>query len=144
MDIYEITMGAINRAQKRFVLVDGEIRDWKYMLTTDGAITENPSECRVAIIRNSNGFYEGIDTLLFYERPDQTVMCPTCGDLALAGFNRSRRYFRLDDNSILPFIATLPADSDEYIVAVYKLPDGLIKAVDIRTLDAYPELIEAA
>jgi hypothetical protein len=147
MDIYEIATAAMNRDHRRFVLIDGEILDWICMLDVNGAITVNANECRVAIIRNSSGFYEGIDTQMFYERPDKKVMLPACPDIALAGFNRTGRFFRAD-NSILKFIATLnakcePVDSDDYAVAVYQLPDGLLKAVDVRVLDAYPELHEA-
>lgn len=147
MNINDISTTVMNRSGQHFTLIDGTTLEWLCMIDLNGAITENSDDCVLAIIPTLSGLLTGLDTRLFYEKPNVAVMCPTCGDLECAGFNRMGRFFRLEDNSILKFVATLDAkcamdDSNNYVVAVYKLPDGLLRAVDVRALDAYPELHE--
>ena len=60
------------------------------------------------------------------------------GDIHTTAVNRRGKFFRLTDNTILRFSAMLdinhrPTENpDECVLAVYQLPDGELRGVDLR------------
>jgi hypothetical protein len=58
--------------------------------------------------------------------------------LCAVAVNRKGKFFRLDDDTKLPFIEMLDASGkktlnpDDCIIALYQLPNGMFSGVDLR------------
>lgn len=59
-------------------------------------------------------------------------------DIYTTAVNRRGKFFRLEDNTIINFISMLDINGkltdnpDDCIVAIFQLPDGFLKGVDLR------------
>lgn len=62
-------------------------------------------------------------------------------DILTTAVNRRGKFFRLEDESVLHFKTMLDIDGnvttdpDQCILAVYQLPNGLMRGVDLRLFD---------
>jgi len=63
------------------------------------------------------------------------------GDIHTTAVNRRGKFFRLIDDTILPFTQMLDIkgnvtnNPDECVLAVYQLPSGLFRGVDLRLFE---------
>lgn len=128
-DIHTTT---VDRHGKFFRLADDTILKFAAMLDIDGNVTSNPDDCVLAVYQLPGGSFKGVDLRLF-EMPRRSHV-----DIHATALNRRGKFFRLEDDNVLKFTAMLdidckPTDNpDDCVLAVFQLPNGLLRGVDLR------------
>lgn len=141
----------LDKRRKCFHLADGTVVEFSAMLDRHCNITDDVSEAVIAIYMLSDGRYKAIDLRLLSDTDgNEPTMRLNCDNLECEAVNLRGRFFRLCDNGKLPFSIALdhnlqPTNShDEMTVAIYLLPEGLYRGVDLRIFtEDHPDMLEA-
>lgn len=130
-DIHTTT---VDRHGRFFRLVDGNVLKFAAMLDIDGNVTSNPDDCILAVYQLPGGSLKGVDLRLFETPGTRHVHT----DICCKALNRRGRFFRLEDDNVLKFTTMLDIDCkptnnpDDCVLAVFQLPCGLLRGVDLR------------
>jgi hypothetical protein len=141
-DIHTTT---VDRSGKFFRLVDGNVLKFTTMLDIDGNVTTNPDDCVLAVYQLPGGSFKGADLRLF---EDAQWSGHVHRDIACKALNRRGRFFRLEDDNVLKFTVMLDIDCkktdnpDDCVLAVFQLPNGLFRGVDLRMFNEHEDMQE--
>lgn len=139
----DINTTTVSRDERKFYLEDGSTLNILVMLDADGNAAR-PDDAVIGIYSLSDGEFRGVDLRLFRDDADsdsEPVARPTSDDIRCDGVNRRGKFFRLDNGGRLNFSVMLDGDlrvtnePDHAVVALFELPDGLFRGVDLRVFD---------
>jgi hypothetical protein len=148
-----LNSATINRNDRCFEYAGHRI-DWLTML--DGAcnLVENADDAAIAVYKFSQEEWTAVDLRLFREKGSEArehlpwlKSATSCDAPAGVWINRHGKFFRLEDDTVVPFKCMIDingdvtSDSNACIVAIFQLPDGLYRGLDLRVLDN-PEFAE--
>lgn len=120
---------------------EGAMIDWDVMLDINLRPTDDASEAFVVIYEWDRDEFTAIDLRLFRETESNSNKHQVWLDSAMsieingAAINPSGKFLRLVDDTIIPFIAVNG-------VAVFQLPDGLYRGIDIKALNEVAEHLQ--
>jgi hypothetical protein len=126
----------------------GEKIDWRAMLDIDCNPTDDGSDAVVAIYEFDPDQFVAIDLRLFRETGSSDgrhlkwlESNATIAQMNGTAVNRRGKFFRLENDGVLPFKRMLDihgnvtTDPDSCIVAVFELPNGLYRGLDLREFE---------
>jgi hypothetical protein len=147
-----LNSATVNRNDQCFEYAGHRI-DWLTMLDGDCNLVENANECAIAVYKFSQEEWTAVDLRLFRENGSKSkehlawLKSATFGEIMGVAVNRRAQCFRLEDDSTIPFTAMIDIDGDitsdpnACVVAIFQLPDGLYRGLDLRVLDD-PDITE--
>lgn len=145
----DITTTILNRHGSCFILEDGTILPIDAM-TDDRGNVADPDAATIGIYQLAcDGLYRAADLWLFQDDLGNEPMRPSSPTIECTAVNLRDRYFRLIDGNRLDIETTLDADlrpttdPDDAVLAIFKLPDGLYRGIDLRPMRD-PDNLETA
>lgn len=137
----------VNRNDQCFEYAGHHI-DWFKMLDGDCNPVDDSDDCAIAVYKFSQEEWTAVDLRLFREKGSKSKehlawltiankQRHVCG----VAINRRGKFFRLADDNIVPFKCMIDingnvtSDPDACIVAIYQLPCGLYRGLDLRVCD---------
>ncbi len=141
-----LNYATVNRREQCFEYAGHRI-DWLTMLDCDCNFVENADDCAIAVYKFSQKEWTAVDLRLFREKESKSkehlawLTSATSGEIKGVSVNRRAQCFRLEDDSTIPFAAMIDINGDitsdpiACVVAIFQLPDGLYRGLDLRVLD---------
>jgi hypothetical protein len=146
-------LATANRREHCFDYMGVKI-DWRTMLDNDLNPTDEASEAVVAVYEFDPDQFVAIDLRLFRETGSDDSKhlkwlegIATAAEINGTAMNRRGKFFRLENDGRLPWKCMLDiagnvtTDPDCCIVAVFELPNGLYRGLDLRDIE-YPDNVE--
>lgn len=137
----DISTTTLNRKGRYFALEDGTTIDIAAMLDERGNVTE-PDTAIIGIYELSfDKLYRAADLRLFRDERGNKPIRSTCATIQCNSVNLRDRYFRLADGGRMNITTTLDidlrptTDPDAAVIAIFQLPDGLMRGIDLRPFD---------
>lgn len=136
-----ISTTTLNRRGRYFTLQDGTTIDIAAMLDERGNVAD-PDVATIGVYElQFDKLYRAADLRLFRDDLGNEPIPSTCPTINCTAVNKRDRYFRLEDGGRMDIETTLDIDlrptldPEAAVIAIFQLPDGVRRGIDLRAMN---------